>query len=156
MEQMRLILVPLTDRFVGCLLTDPPVFPTEVIVDAPAPQIGEHLLWSGVEVSLGGLLLRQSIHPLGQAIGLGRVGLRPPVIDLLLLTEMVERMSRGDLGATPVLEARQCELPTVVREDDRDRKQVERKTAVQEVGGGFLVLLLVDVKEQQAGRPVHG
>ena len=64
-EQFRSLVVPLTDGFVRGLLADPPVLPTEVVSNAPVPEVLDHGLGSGIGVLFSRGLLGQPVHPLG-------------------------------------------------------------------------------------------
>ena len=120
--------MPANGGFIGCLAADPPVLAPEVVANEPSGEVLGHALGRLVGMCLGRALFDQAVHPLDHAVGLGRVRLGAPVLNALLLAELVERVSTRGLGRPiAVLEAFERELAPVVGEYLLDLEREERQ-----------------------------
>jgi hypothetical protein len=136
------------------------------IADEPAVQIRQHLGNRFVTVLLDGSFFGQTVHPFDHSVGLGCVGQRCPMLDLLLSAELPEVMVVLDYCAPAVLEAFdleafdleafECELAPVVCQNLADLEWKERQALPQKVSGSLLILAVIDCQERQTSGSVDG
>ena len=112
-------------------------------------QISEHLGNRLVTVLLNGGLLSQTVHAFHHPVGLGRVRLRCPMLNLLLLAELLKIMRVFDFCAPAVLKALEGKRAPIISQDFADLERKEQKTAVEKICGGLLVLVRVDKKKRK-------
>ena len=132
----------------GRLAPDQPVLAAEVVAHEPPVQVREHRLGRNVTVPPDRVLFGQPVHALDHPAGLGRVGQRRPLLDPLLPAGLLEIVVVPGFRAPAVLKALQGELAPAVGQDLADFEREERQTPPEEVGGGLLVLVLVDPEER--------
>jgi hypothetical protein len=130
-------------------------------------QVSRHLGNCCVPVLLDRRFFGQAVHSLDHPVGLGRVGQRRPMLNLLLSAELLEVMVILDRRAPAVLEAFdleafECELAPVVGQNLADLERKERQTLSEKGRGRLLILAVIlglaviDCQERQTSGPVDG
>jgi hypothetical protein len=111
-------------------------------------QIDQHFTNRHVTLLLDGVLFGQAVHSFDHSIGLGRVGQRCPMLDLLLSAEFLKVMVVLDRRAPAVLETFKRKLAPIIREDFADPKRKEYQALSEKVSGRLLGLAVIDCQER--------
>ena len=164
-ESFRLVCPCFTDRFIGCEAFERLQPAREIVGADEVSQVGTELLMAFIMEPLDGGLLDRSVHPFDLAVGPWMSGLGQAMVNIVLGTRILERMSPNrltvldrsfDLCGGRADISRRCEVRSVVGQHDMDLVRNGLDQGFEKVSCDTPGGLLVQLDEGKLRGPIDG